>query len=108
MKEFIIDGGAEDGKKFVLENKHIICPLIVEAVRKAFYNNIDRYEIFKIVYPKMNITIISEITKKDWINSLDKCLEYFLSVEGYEECKEVSELKTEIENGTDKTNKLKK
>lgn len=103
MKEFIIDGGSEDGKKFILENKHIICPLIVSSVREAFYNNINRYEIFKIVYPKMNITIISEITKKDWVNSLDKCLEYFLSVEEYEQCKEVSELKKEIEDGTNKS-----
>ena len=74
MKEFIIDGGAEDGKRFVLENKHIICPLIVEAVKHAFDNNIDNYEIFKIIYPKAKLTIISEITKKDWVNSLNKCL----------------------------------
>ena len=98
MKDFFFSN-EEDQKNFLLENKWLICSLIVEGVRKSIDDNLETLTIFRIISPLDDFIMTTELKKKDWLESLNKCLEYYESIEEYEMCDKIVNLIKEIRNG---------
>lgn len=98
MKDFFFSN-EEDQKNFLLENKWLICSLIVEGVRKSIDDNLESITIFRIINPLDDFIMTTELKKDDWLESLNKCLGYYESIEEYEMCDKIVNLIKEIRNG---------
>lgn len=107
MKDFYFSD-EEDEKNFLTNRKWLIHSLILDAVKKSFSEDLESIVVFRIINSFSNFIMVSELKKTDWINSLNKCLEYYESVEEYEICNEINNLKKEIKNGSNKSNRRKK
>ena len=99
MKDFYFSN-EEDRKKFLIDNKWLICSLIVEGVKKSFDEGLQSIVIFRLIYTIDDFIMTTELRKNDWSNSLDKCLEYYESVEEYEMCDKIINLLKTIKDGT--------
>lgn len=99
MKDFYFSN-EDDQKNFLLENKWLIHSLIVEGVRKCIDEGLDSLVIFRIINPIDDFILTTELFKKDWEESLNKCLKYYESIEEFEMCTKIVELLKTIKNGT--------
>ena len=99
MKDFYVSNG-DDQKKFLQDNKWLICSLIVEGVKKSIEENLESLIIFRVINPLMDSMLTTELKKSDWVNSLNKCLSYYESIEEYEMCNKIMVLLKVIDNGT--------
>jgi|LakMenEpi03Aug12_release.lakeMendotaPanAssembly.Ray.scaffolds.fasta_scaffold1631932_1 hypothetical protein len=104
MKDFYFSD-EQDAKEFLLKNKWLINSLIVEGVRKSIDEGLEKLTIFRIINPISGYILTTEINKYNLINSLNKCLEFYESIEEYEMCDRIIKMKEEIKNGDTKTNK---
>jgi hypothetical protein len=104
MKDFYFTNG-DDEKDFLKNKKWLIHSLIFDAVKKAYNENLETTIIFRIINTESDFIMTSELKKEDWVNSLDKSMEYYLSIEEYEKCSEIKELIKKIENDVDTPNK---
>ena len=59
-----------------------------DAVTKAIKDNSDKVELFNI----FNMSLIVELEKKNYPLVLNKLIEYFVSIEDYEECGKIKTL----------------
>jgi hypothetical protein len=89
----------EEEKEFLLDNKNLICKLIVSAIEKSIIEDLDKCQVFSTVNSNRNYVITSEVKKGEWDESLKKCLGYFLDTEDYEWCGKIKKLKNKITNG---------
>lgn len=99
MKDFYFSSEG-DQKKFLIENKWLICSLIVEGVKKSLEEELDSILIFRLINTIDDVVLTTELRKEDWVVSLKKCLEYYESVEEYEMCEKIINLLKTINNGT--------
>lgn len=99
MKDFYVSN-EDDQKKFLQDNKWLICSLIVEGVKKSIEENLESLIIFRVINPLMGSMLTTELKKSDWANSLNKCLSYYESIEEYEMCDKIMALLKVIDNGT--------
>jgi hypothetical protein len=99
MKDFYFSSEG-DQKKFLIENKWLICSLIVEGVKKSLEEELDSILIFRLINTIDDVVLTTELRKEDWVVSLKKCLEYYESVEEYEMCDKIINLLKSIKNGT--------
>jgi hypothetical protein len=104
MKDFYLNGEGDE-KEFLKNKKWLIHSLIIDAVKKSYNENLETTIIFRIINTDNDFIMTSELKKEDWINSLDKSMEYYLSVEEYEKCSEIKELIKKIKNDVNKSNK---
>ena len=79
MKDFYVSN-EDDQKKFLQDNKWLICSLIVEGVKKSIEENLESLIIFRVINPLEDIMLTTELKKGDWANSLNKCLSYYETV----------------------------
>ena len=99
MKDFYFSN-EEDRKKFLIDNKWLICSLIVEGVKKSFDEGLQSIVIFRLINTIDDFIMTTELRKNDWGKSLYKCLEYYESVEEYEMCNKIINLLKTIKDGT--------
>ena len=99
MKDFYFSN-EDDQKNFLLENKWLIHSLIVEGVRKSLDEGLDTIIIFRIINQFNDFVLTTELKKKDWEESLNKCLSYYESIEEYEMCDKIIKLLKTIKDGT--------
>jgi hypothetical protein len=99
MKDFYFSN-EDDQKNFLLENKWLIHSLIVEGVRKSLDEGLDTIIIFRIINQFNDFVLTTELQKKDWEESLNKCLSYYESIEEYEMCDKIIKLLKTIKDGT--------
>jgi hypothetical protein len=99
MKDFYFSN-EDDRKKFLIDNKWLICSLIVEGVKKSLEEGLQSIVIFRLINTIDDFIMSTELRKNDWVESLNKCLEYYESVEEYEMCDKIINLLKTIKNGT--------
>jgi hypothetical protein len=102
-RDFFFDGSSESEGDFLTKNKGLICKLIIEAVKESMEKNLKNFTVFRIINPNKNFVVTSQITKDDWLESLEKCLEYYISIEDYETCGEIKKLILKVKDGNTKT-----
>lgn len=99
MKDFYFSND-DDQKNFLRDNKWLICSLIVEGVRKSLDEGLESLPLFRIINQFDDFVMTTELQKKDWEESLNKCLSYYESVEEYEMCDKIIKLLKTIKDGT--------
>jgi len=62
------------------------------SITKAVENNLDKVELFNI----FNMSVIVELDKCNYIPVLDNIVNYFISIEDYEECNKIKKLISKI------------
>jgi hypothetical protein len=107
MKDFYFFN-EDDEKEFLNNKKWLLHPLIVESVKKAYKNNLENIVVFRIINPAGNFIMVSELKKIEWVDSLNKSLSYYESVEEYENCEEVKELINKINYDNNRSDKGEK
>tara|TARA_R110000796_G_scaffold8500_1_gene27851 strand:- start:191 stop:517 length:327 start_codon:yes stop_codon:yes gene_type:complete len=98
----------EEEKEFLLDNKNLICELIVTAIKKCVSEGMDVMEVFTSINSNRDYVMTTQVKKDDWGESLEKCLGYFIGEENYEWCDKIKKLKIDIENGDNKTDQSQK
>lgn len=85
-----------EGKEFIsnYENKRTVYKSLIEDIKDALIFDLNFITIFK--YEKENVHHF--LYKDYWINSLNKALEYFEYNEEYEECIEIRDLISVLED----------
>ena len=71
-----------------LNSKKIIYKSLVEGVSEAIKDNRDKIRICEIKNQNVYITV----EKKDWKESLDNALKFYINKEEYEECSKIKNL----------------
>lgn len=71
-----------------LNSKKTIYKSLVEGVSEAIKDDKDKIKICEIKNQNMYVTV----EKKDWKESLDKALEFYIYKEEYEECSKIKNL----------------
>jgi hypothetical protein len=91
----LVFSSIEDGKDYISNpiNKKNVYLSIIEEIKDALIFDLDFITIFR--YEKENIHQF--LYKKDWINSLNRAMDYFEIIEEYEECIEIRDLKSILE-----------
>jgi hypothetical protein len=93
----------EDEREFLLDNKNLICELIITAIKKSMREGVDIMEVFTSINSNKGYIMTTQVKKEHWDESLEKCLEYFIAGENYEWCDKIKQLKIDIENGDTET-----
>jgi len=104
MKDFYFDS-EEDEIEFLKKNKWVIHSLIIDGVKKAYEENLESVTVFRIINTVSGFVMSSELKKDDWLDSLNKSMDYFESIEEYEKCTEIKELIKNIKDDFDRTDK---
>jgi hypothetical protein len=97
-REFFFNDEEEE-KEFLLDNKNLICELIVTAIKKSVSEGMDVMEVFTSINSSKGYVMTTQVKKEHWDESLEKCLGYFIGAENYEWCDKIKKLKIDIENG---------
>jgi len=86
----LVFSSISDGKEFISnpENKSIIYESLIEDIKDALIFDMNFITIYR--YDKENIHHF--LYQKNWINSLNKALEYYEFIENYEQCIEIRDL----------------
>ena len=98
MKDFIFSAD-EDFEEFLRNSKWLIHSLVIEGVKKSLEDQLDEIIVFRIINSENNYQMNSVLKKTEWVNSLNKCLEFYENIEEYEICGEINELIKKIKNG---------
>ena len=91
MKDFIFSAD-EDFEEFFRNSKWLIHSLVIEGVKKSLEDQLDEIVVFRIINSENNYQMNSVLKKTEWVNSLNKCLEFYENIEEYEICSEINEL----------------
>jgi hypothetical protein len=108
IRDFFFNGDGDDERDFLLNNRELITSLIFTGVKEAYEQNLEINKIFKIINPVKNLIFTCEVLKEDWVTSLEKCMEHYLSLEDYETCGEINDLIKKIKNGNNKSSRSEK
>lgn len=86
----LVFSSISEGKEFISNsnNKDVIYSSLVEDIKDALIFGLNFITIYR--YEKENIHHF--LYQSNWINSLNKALEYYESVENYEDCIEIRDL----------------
>ncbi len=87
----------EDEEKYLTEYKFSIHTKILESIEKSFDEDIKSIELFQVVNNFRGFTFVVMVDKESWVDSLNKCLSYYLENEEYELCDKTKKLINKIE-----------
>lgn len=92
----LVFSSISEGKRFIsdVNNKKIIYDSLIEDIKDALIFDLTFVTIFRYEKEEMHHFLY----KKDWINSLSSALDYYEYFENYEECIEIRDLITVIED----------
>ena len=76
----------EDEERYLREYKFSIHTKILESVEKSFNEDIERIELFQIVNRLRGFTFVVMVERSSWVDSLEKCLNFYKENEEYELC----------------------
>ena len=76
----------EDEEKYLTEYKYSIHTKILESVEKSFLENIESIELFQVINNLRGFTFVVMVEKNSWVESLEKCLNFYKETEEYELC----------------------
>jgi hypothetical protein len=91
-----IDLGNQSLSNWLRENKYIIFSELVRYSEKMIKLGLDSIQAIMVSNLSDNVVFI--IQRKDLQFTLDKAMDYFLSMEEYEKCAEIRDLYILIEN----------
>ena len=69
-------------------SKHKVYKSLIDGVTEAIKTNKELIKLCEVKNSGMFITV----EKQEWKNSLDSALEYYISIEEYEECSKIKDL----------------
>jgi len=87
-----IDLGNQSLQSWLKDNKYIVFSELVRFSEKLIKNNMDSIQAIMVSNLSDNVVFI---IKKENVNiTLDKAMEYFLSIEEYEQCSKIRDIQT--------------
>jgi hypothetical protein len=78
--------------RFVQENRAELSEAVLTAITAAVDLGLETVEVFEIE----ELGVVFSLSREEMNNSLDGCLDYFQSVEEYEKCNKIINLKTKV------------
>ena len=100
-----IDLGNQSVSKWLEQNRYIIFSELVRYTERLIKENLDTIQAIMVSNLSDNIVFI--IKKESAKLTLDKSMEYFLSIEEYEQCAKIRDLYILIENLKNETKDTK-
>ena len=100
-----IDLGNQSVSKWLEQNRYIIFSELVRYAERLIKENLDTIQAIMVSNLSDNIVFI--IKKESAKLTLDKSMEYFLSIEEYEQCAKIRDLYILIENLKNETKDTK-
>ena len=100
-----IDLGNQSVSKWLEQNRYIIFSELVRYTERLIKENLDTIQAIMVSNLSDNIVFI--IKKESAKLTLDKSMEYFLSIEEYEQCAKIRDLYILIENLKNETKDIK-
>jgi len=100
-----IDLGNQSVSKWLEQNRYIIFSELVRYAERLIKENLDTIQAIMVSNLSDNIVFI--IKKESAKLTLDKSMEYFLSIEEYEQCAKIRDLYILIENLKNETKDIK-
>ena len=100
-----IDLGNQSVSKWLEQNRYIIFSELVRYAERLIKENLDTIQAIMVSNLYDNIVFI--IKKESAKLTLDKSMEYFLSIEEYEQCAKIRDLYILIENLKNETKDIK-
>ena len=89
----------EEENSYLITKRFEIHKKIFDDIEAAYPTTKTKLIIFRIVNNFRGYVLEMRVERKDWLDSLNKCLEYFEEIEEYEICNKVDQLIDKIENG---------
>ena len=87
-----IDLGNQSLQSWLKDNKYIVFSELVRFSEKLIKNNMDSIQAIMVSNLSDNVVFI---IKKENVNiTLDKAMEYFLSIEEYEQCSKIRDIQS--------------
>ena len=96
MDELTINN-EKDELTILVDNKTNIHLKMVSAIEKSYIDDITSMSIMKIINNYRGYTMVLKVEKDNWIESLEKSLNYFADIEDYNKCQEIKILIKKIE-----------
>ena len=100
-----IDLGNQSVSKWLEQNRYIIFSELVRYAERLIKENLDTIQAIMVSNLSDNIVFI--LKKESAKLTLDKSMEYFLSIEEYEQCAKIRNLYILIENLKDERGNIK-
>jgi len=100
-----IDLGNQSVSKWLEQNRYIIFSELVRYAERLIKENLDTIQAIMVSNLSDNIVFI--LKKESAKLTLDKSMEYFLSIEEYEQCAKIRDLYILIENQKNETTNIK-
>jgi hypothetical protein len=100
-----IDLGNQSVSKWLEQNRYIIFSELVRYTERLIKENLNTIQAIMVSNLSDNIVFI--IKKESAKLTLDKSMEYFLSIEEYEQCAKIRDLYILIENLKNETKDIK-
>ena len=88
----------EDEEKYLTEYKYSIHTKILESIEKSIIDDIESIELFQVVNNLRGFTFVVMVEKNSWVDSLEKCLNFYKETEEYELCDRTHKLINKIKN----------
>ena len=70
-REFFFNDDDEE-KEFLLDNKNLICELIVTSIKKCVSEGLDVMEVFTSINPSRGYVMTTQVKKEHWGETLEK------------------------------------
>jgi len=84
--------GDQDPDTFTLENREKISQAVETAVEWAVVNGLDEVAVFEVE----EVDVVFSLRKEEFETALSGCIDYYLSVEEYERCEKINQLKLKL------------
>lgn len=84
--------GENDADSFTLENRAKISQAVETAVEWAVANGLEEVEVFEVE----ELDVVFSLKREEFETALGGCIDYYLSVEEYERCETINQLKKQI------------
>ena len=90
----IVYNDASDLKKLATrdEFRQFIIEDSLKTIKKAIKNNLDKVQLFNI----FNLSLVVELDKSNYKNTLSNIIQYYVETENYEMCNSIKKIINEI------------
>jgi len=84
--------GNKDVDSFTMENRASISQAVETAVEWAVANGLNEVEVFEVE----ELAVVFSLRREEFETALSGCIDYYLSVEEYERCEKINQLKLKL------------
>jgi hypothetical protein len=100
-----IDLGNQSLTNWIRDNKYIIYSELIRFTEKLYTDSLDSIQAIMVSNLADNIVFV--VKRDDTTTTIQKAMDYFLSIEDYEKCAKIRDLQILIEKSNNETNDTK-